>query len=294
MAGLVVLVAALAVVLPVLAAVARNRPGLPPVPRDPWLRATARTTARWRITGVLLGLLAALAVTEHDRLGRGLLLAAPLFTLCVLTGVVVGELRVATPEGAVRSASLQVRRVRDHVPRRLGAAVLGATVLLVLVAAWTTAAGSPDDLGRAGRTLVRRCSEVVSTGVGPWPGSFYTAPLAVLVLAGLAGAALALRRIVQRPRDPADASADAELRVRSVAAVTAATGLLVGVPLGGLTVVAGHALLNVDCRPGWWTALGAASLLLAPAALALTAWCVTVLLAPGSSRASVGTVPGRR
>jgi len=64
-------------------------------------------------------------------------------------------------------------------------ATAAATVLLVLVLGMTTAAGSPDDLGRAGRTLARQCSALVGTAVGPWPGSFYTAPLATVVLAGL-------------------------------------------------------------------------------------------------------------
>jgi hypothetical protein len=145
----------------------------------------ARTTARWRLAGLGVGIGVGIVAAQLDVLGRGLMLAVPLCALCVLVGVVIGELRITAPRGPVRSAGLEVRRIRDYLPRRLTRVVAAATVLLVLVLGMTTAAGSPDDLGRAGRTLARQCSALVGTAVGPWPGSFYTAPLATVVLAGL-------------------------------------------------------------------------------------------------------------
>ena len=145
----------------------------------------ARTTARWRLAGLGVGIGVGIVAAQLDVLGRGLMLAVPLCALCILVGVVIGELRITAPRGPVRSAGLEVRRIRDYLPRRLTRVVAAATVLLVLVLGMTTAAGSPDDLGRAGRTLARQCSALVGTAVGPWPGSFYTAPLATVVLAGL-------------------------------------------------------------------------------------------------------------
>src|SRR3712207_4896776 len=106
------------------------------------------------------------------------------------------ELRVSAPRGPVRSAALEVRRARNYLPRRLTAAVAGTGALLAVVLTATTATGSADDLGRAGRSLVRRCSAVQGGASGPWPGSFYALPLALMVVVGLVLAAIALRRVV--------------------------------------------------------------------------------------------------
>lgn len=141
-------VVVLAVAVARLVLVARSAPALT-APASPELRATARTTGRWRLAGVMAGLVVGVVAAYQGALGRGLLLAAPLFALCVLAGVLAGELRVGVPGGPVRSAGLEVRRVRDYVPRALGSAVLAAGGLLAVVLVLTTAAGSPDDLGLA-------------------------------------------------------------------------------------------------------------------------------------------------
>jgi hypothetical protein len=244
------------------------------------LNATARTTTRWRLVGLVVGLGAGLAVTALDVLGRGLLLAAPVGALCVLGGVVVGELRIARPLGPVRSAGLEVRRVRDYLPSALTRGVAGASALLGLLLVATSLAGSPDDMGRAGRTLARQCSALVSQAVGPWPGSFYSLPLAAVVLSGLLLAAFALRRVVHRPRSGEDRSADDALRRRAAEAVTAGVGLLVAVPLAGVSAFAAHALANVGCAPTSWRVAAGALGLLVPALAVLAAWCVVVLITP--------------
>src|SRR3712207_5636972 len=59
-------------------------------------------TRRWRVVGFVLGAGAALATGLSGGLGRGLMLAAPVFAVFVLAGVVFGELRVTAPAGAVR------------------------------------------------------------------------------------------------------------------------------------------------------------------------------------------------
>lgn len=277
------LVLLLVLLLAGVAAAAVVRGTGPAVPASQRLLAVDRGTRRWRAGGLLLGVVAAAVSTGSGGLGRGVLLAAPLLAVFVLAGVVVGELRVTAPTGSTRTASLEVRRVRDYLPPRLGAAVLSATGVLTALLVATTAGGTADDLGRAGRWLARTCSAEQSVAVGPWPGSFYSAPLAVVVAAGLLVAALALHLVVRRPRQGEEAATDDALRRRACAAVTAATGLLVAVPLAGAGFFAAHALLRIGCRPGWWTALGWALLLLVPAAVGLAAWCAAVLLArPGS------------
>jgi hypothetical protein len=257
---------------------ARSVPRAVPL-TSPELEATARTTGRWRLAGVAVGLVLGLLSAYQGGLGRGLLLAAPLFALCVLAGVLVGELRVSAPGGPVRRAVLEVRRRRDYVPRALGSAVVAAGALLAVVLALTTAAGSADDMGRAGRSLERRCSAVMSEGAGPWPGSYYAFPLVVVVLCGLLAAAVVLTRVVRRPLQSEDLAVDEALRRSAAGAVTAAVGLLITVPLAGISAVAGAALSNISCRPELWTIAAIALGALALASLTLASWCASTLTA---------------
>jgi hypothetical protein len=265
----------------------------PVVPSSPELRAIARMTGRARLAGAAVGVVVGVVAAYQGGLGRGLLLAAPLFALCVLAGVLVGELRVGTPGGPVRQAALEVRRVRDYLPRALGSAVGAAGALLAVVLVLTTAVGSPDDMGRAGRDLVRRCSAVLTAGAGPWPGSYYAFPLAVVVLCGLLAAGVVLTRVVRRPRQSDDLAVDEALRRSAAGAVTAAVGLLITVPLAGVSIVAGAALVGVSCHPAWWSvaALGLATV--AIACLALAAVCVSTLTARGWRDARLAVPAGR-
>jgi hypothetical protein len=250
------------------------------------LWATARVTARWRIAGLVVGVVVGVGAAGLDVLGRRLLLAAPMCALCVLAGVVAGELRVTSPEGPVRSAGLEIRTVRDYLPRALTRAVAAATVLLAVVLVLTTAAGSPDDLGRAGRTLARQCSAVSGQSVGPWSGSFYSVPLGVVLVSGLLLAGIALRRVVHRPRSGDDPRVDDALRRHAAEAVIASCGLLVAVPLAGVSFFAAHALLTIECAPAAWTVAGAGLGLLMPALAVLAVRCGTVLASPSGGRAA--------
>lgn len=241
------------------------------------LRTVETTTIRWRALGTIAGLAGGGAAMSGGGLGRGVLLAAPIFGVCVLGGVVVGELRVASPGGTERRAALEVRRVSVYVPRRLGGVVAATSALLVAVMVVTTLTGSPDELGRAGRALVLRCSATLTETAGPWPGSYYTVPLAVIVAVGLACSALAARRIVRRPRQGEDPVADDALRREALGAVVAATGILVAIPLAGISLVAAGAMLGTSCRPGWWSVIRWSLLALCLALVALVGWCAAAL-----------------
>jgi hypothetical protein len=135
-------------------------------------------------------------------------------------------------------------------------------------------------MGRPGRELFRQCSPVQGQGHGPWPGSFYSGPLALVVAVGLVLAGLALVRIARRPSQAEDAGLEDALRRRSAAAVTAATGLLVAVPLAGVSGIAAAGLFAIECRPTWWTVLGWGLLAVLPLAIGLAARSLVVLLAP--------------
>ena len=252
--------------------------------------------ARW--AGLLVGVVAAVLVLGSGSLGVGVLLSAPALGLGVLLGVVVGELigsRVSRDR--VRVAALEVRRVRDYLPRGLTATVATAGSLLAALLALTTAMAAPDDMGRSGRALFRRCSAAMGESHGPWPGSFYSLPLAVVLLVGAGIALVALRVVVLRPRSsgPGDPLEDDAWRRRSVTAVVGSLGVLVALPLAGVAFLAAAGLGGIGCRPVAWT-VGAWVLgLTVPAALAVATWSALAIVAPGMvGRGVVGSGPGPR
>jgi hypothetical protein len=222
-------------------------------------------------------------------LGRGLLFAAPLFSLFALAGTLAGELLGPAPGGPVRRAHLRVRRVRDYASRRLGAVVIAATVALFALGAVTTMVASTDDLDRAGRSLA--CvSGQHGAAHHPWPGSFYTVPGLGLVLAGLVLAALTLRRIAGRPQLIDITEDDDELRRRSTDLVASATGIMVLAPLAGIALSAGGPLIALAdvCGHAWWTGAGWSLIGLAGAASGLAIWCVSRLLQPRNCARGAG------
>jgi hypothetical protein len=260
-----------------------RRPATIPVGPAALPAGVTRRAAGWRWAGLIGGLAAGGAAAESGALGRGLLLAAPVFGLCVLAGVVVGELTVRPPTGRTRIAGLADRRIRDYLPRGLTTAVIAAAAVLLALLAVTTATGSPDDLGRPGRSLLLQCSADLRQGAGPWPGSFYSLPLGAVVVTGLIIAGAALRVVVRRPRAGADltsAPADDAMRRRAARTITGACGVLVALPLAAVCVLSASAMLSLSCRPVWWTVAGWALLASLPALASLMGWCAVVLLTP--------------
>lgn len=245
------------------------------------LGVVAHSTRRWRLAGMLVGLVAAVTTALGGALGRGLMLAVPLFGLCALLGVIAGERGVRAPAGARRSVTLEVRSPRDYLPLILSSAVGVATVALGALLVFTSATGSADDLGRAGRALNRACSATSAQGRGPWPGIFYAWPLAAVVVIGLAVAAIALGSVTSRPRQAEDLAVDDALRRQAATGVIAAVGLLVTVPLAAVSVVAAPGLLQICAAPAAWTVIGVVLLAVAPLALALGCWCAVVLIGSG-------------
>jgi hypothetical protein len=243
---------------------------------------------------VITGLAAGGAAAASGALGRGLLLAGPVFGLCVLGGVVAGEISVRPTRGHTRTAVVEVRRVRDYLPRGLAVAVTAAAALLAALVTVTTATARPDDLGRPGRVLLLSCVPGLQQDHGPWPGSFYSVPLAAMVAVGLIAGGGALRVVIRRARTAADAdaiAADDALRQRAARTITGGCGILVALPLAGACLVSAGALLSFSCRPAWWTYAGWALLALLIPVLTLIGWCAAVLLAP--ARAITAARPAR-
>jgi hypothetical protein len=269
----------------------RSRPARRALSRVEVMMANHRVAVGWRWAGIGLGVVAAALTAKGLWLGLGMMLAPVAFGLLVIAGVIVGELATIPQRQGVRTAALKTRNVRHYLPRLLGGLVAASTLSLGALLVATTLMGSADDLGRAGRSLSRICSPATVAGGGPtsashgpWPGLFYSVPLAVAVLVGLVSAALALRTVVLRPRsgsDPELIAADEVLRRRSAEAVVAATGVMVAASLVGVALTAASGLLGT-CPTASWTMGGIALLVLATLMLLLAIYCLALLLAgPG-------------
>jgi hypothetical protein len=211
------------------------------------------------------------------------MLALAAFGGCVLLGTAVGE-TVVRPrrDPGVRSASLTPRRVRDYLPPTaapVAAMVVATGGLLVLTT--LTGDGGPG---------LERGLGCVAGGVSgmhtPYPGSYYSLPLAAALAIVLGIATLAARQVVRRPRGMApDSSDDDLLRRSSLDVIVAATGCAVSAPLFGICLVAGGAMRSLataqpSCAPGWYGPVGAALLVFSLVPLVVTLACLVRLLLP--------------
>ena len=248
-----------------------------------WVRVT------WAAALVIGGVAAWLVQGSLD-LGRGTMLVPAVLGLFVVVGVGLAEtvVRPRRPTGP-RTASIVPRRVADYLPRALATAVVGITALHLGTLALTTATASTDDMGRAGRQIAAQCANFGS-GAGPYPGSFYSAPLTLLLLViGLATAA-ALVAVVRRPRGFAtDDVGDDVLRQRSTTRVLAAAGAAVAASHAGIAFFAGTALLRMDCQRAWMDSVGWGLVASMPAALLLLGWFLARVVAPGGLHAASTT-----
>jgi hypothetical protein len=261
---LIPLAGLLIVALVVARALRRNRPGHTPAAGRPGRSKAAKASARaarlavlWRGVGVLAGAVVAarLAYAPPAWLGLGLAFAAPMFALFVLAGVLAGEAVRYGRSGRAQSVPRWDRSVLPGAETRWVAGLTGALVVLLTV---TTAVGSPDESGRAGRSLSVACSTDAgfTLASGPWPGSYYSIPMAVAVAAGMLATAAVLHRVARRPASGSELSAAVELRRRSARTVMAAAGLLVAVILTGTAYLAGAALVGIGCETGWYGPAG--------------------------------------
>lgn len=243
-----------------------------------------------RIAGLALGLVGAyLAIGEYG-LGLGQLVSVPIAAGGLLIGVLVEELLVSPPRSTTRHARIELRRMSDYLPIKLFILVAVLTGILALVLTVTTVTGVPDDLGRAGRALRVVCANGSVSQLGPWPGVFYSAPAALVILTGLLFGMLGLRRITERPRVGSDATSrlvDDDNRRRSARTIVSAYGLLVTGPLTGVALVSGLDLLQ-SCGSLTIHVVGLALVATGIASVVIFCWLIAAMLAVRMPR--LGTV----
>ncbi|MFG2555391.1 hypothetical protein [Streptomyces sp. NPDC048581] len=243
--------------------------GSRPSTSAPASRAPVDRYARW--TGLAVGVSAALWLSPLNN-GEGTLYAILAFGLCAVAGVLLGDALTAPRRGAVRTAGLTPRRVRDYVPPRMTLLLLCLAAALVVLLTTAAAVASPDDLGRAGRALTVACGGVTQSYT-PWPGLYYGLPTLASLTLSTAACGWSLRRISTRPGD------EQSRRDRALA-IVAAWGLVVSSSLFGAASTVSGALMSTTCdgvagAVGNWTVwpLGLLALITAP-------WCLFTIISP--------------
>ena len=235
------------------------------------------------VVGVVLAGWVLLEPTPFDRgLGSAAVVAPLVLGVVLLVAVLLGELVVRPRHsGGARTASLRPRRLRDPLPRRLTRLVGAMTVAAVLLCTYTALTASPDDTGRAGRALFAQCTATVSSGRGPYPGSFYVVPYLVGLAVVAVVAVLAALRISHRTLG-ADAVAEERYRLAGLTSVVSAYGLTLSAPFAGISFFAGTALLGHSCPQTGWKVVGIAALALTLCSVGTALVCLLGVLAPGA------------
>lgn len=256
----------------------------------PGLAGLRRVTLAARVGALAAGGALLVAAASAGGLGRALMLAPVLFGACQVLGVLLAD---AIAHGSARTpgtAAVEARRVRDFLPTALTRVVVASGIVLGGCLIWTTALASADDQGRQGRALSYACTtDCARASVGPWPGSYYSAPLTIGLLIVVALTLLAVRFTAARPRNGADPEilrVDGAIRRRSVESAMAGAGVALVGSLAGTAAVVGLRLLNAQHAPSWLSAAALPASIVAGLALVGLVWCVSLLLTPGPSGAA--------
>ncbi|GAA4418093.1 hypothetical protein GCM10023169_07240 [Georgenia halophila] len=172
----------------------------------------------------------------------------------------VGERTWPRPVGAVRSAALRRRSVRDLTGRRLVLLIVTVAVLGVALLVFSLTA---DQSGRAVAHLITSEDARAGSGggaSGPYPGAPYAVPVAVGTLMVLLAGAWVLHLAARRPAVSGTRVVDdLVLRRTSARRILGGTQLAVGATATGVLLVAGGALSNAGWALGAWVTVGLAA-----------------------------------
>lgn len=220
---------------------------------NPTVAAFARRSAICQITSLAVGIAFAWRLATIDEFGIGVAMAPSALAICLLIGVLIGELSIGDRSSGTRNAILEVRSVWTYLSRTTIRVLAVLAGLFLTTLTITSIVGAPDELGRPGRSLTILCNPGQENSSGPWPGTFYSLPMGAVVLTGIILAAITLRTVLHRPRLTSDENilaADDALRRNSVQKITAAVGFLIAAPLAGAAYSAAVALhMNCEGKP---------------------------------------------
>lgn len=295
--GLAVMAVALAVIVFIWAG-RRKRAIFLDKERYPGLVALCRSTMTARYIGLGAGVAVFVGVLAMPwRLGRGLFLAPAAAGTVLILAVLVGQ-RLAY--GYARDpgvAAVEHRLVRNYLPRRLTLVVLLVLLALLAAAAWTTLAASRDDFGLKRAFSVAGLDEnvrgvqpgtaLVTVRQTPFPGSFYTSMLGIGLPIVLALGMVALWVTARRPRNGADpnlVAVDDLVRKQTSEGIVAALGVAVSLSLLGIALVSMEPVWDMRQFGISYTLGGIAFGMAAALSLVAAAWCMVLVLVPGTGR----------
>lgn len=266
----------------------------------PGLSRLSTVSSMARIVGLLVGigtLTIIWLLGDADRWGLTLFLAPAIFALTQIVATLVAGVLTHDAARTRGTAGLEVRRISTYLPTRLSVLVAATTAVLGLALAWATAVGVPDARGRAGRAFsyVIPGEPTFTVTIGPWPGSFYSVPLAVALGLVLVIAGIAISVTVRRPRDashPEIVRVDDLVRARAVESVLAAVGVGVAGTLFLVCILVSLLAIPQNTVPAVLRLPGWSAVALEFAAIAMAIWCTVLLLLPGAGT-RVGQAQGR-
>ncbi|WP_432835918.1 hypothetical protein [Dactylosporangium sp. CA-092794] len=185
-----------------------------------------------RLSGVVAGLLAAVALAARPEPDEGPSAAVAALAALAAAGLFAADRTVPRPaQTGVRTARLVRRRLLDVVPFAPAAGVLVLAGALTGLLVATGAASRPHNFSATtppnpadGRHLGCLSGGVAQSG--PWPGWHYAIPVLATVALATVAAVAALRSLVVRPL------ADAH-RHQAASSVVGALGVVVATPLAG-------------------------------------------------------------
>ncbi|MGO4957591.1 hypothetical protein ACTQ49_10035 [Luteococcus sp. Sow4_B9] len=268
----------------------RRRRLTPDPTTHPDLARLERSSATARWVAILAAVGTVFIVAPQGRFGLGILLTP---AACALTALVVLALNEALVWRRARTpgiAALETRSRTQYLPRQLlwATGLLTVALTALLVWCWLRQDPTPDAMGTVGRSFGwPRPASVDGDALeplwehsasGPYPGTWYSLPLAAVLGACVAVAALGVWLATTRPRngaDPAVVAVDDQTRRLSVEAMVAALQIGVGGSLAACATLAAFAIGDHLTEMAWLL-VGAALF-----ALAAATWALTMLLAPG-------------
>ncbi|MCT1458107.1 hypothetical protein M3G03_00865 [Aestuariimicrobium sp. p3-SID1156] len=230
-------------------------------------------TSRW-LGLVIAALIALAAMVTPSRFGRGFMMAPGLFSYGMLLALLGGELwvwRCARTDGV---ASLETRSNTSYISWRPVATLATCLAVLAVLLVWALGTQDSDPSSYSyGRAHVTVHPDGGTSSWGPFPGSFYSGPIAIMLAIGLVMLALGIVITLRRPRngaDPVVVAVDDAARRETIEAMIAA------VTAGVAGTLVFCSLLSIRGSL-WW-------LVASVTGVVACAWAFSVLLVPGRGK----------
>ncbi|KXP09253.1 hypothetical protein AXK57_14685 [Tsukamurella pulmonis] len=233
--------------------------------------------------------IAAAWLITTDELGRGILLAGPVFVLVIQLGLAAATTIISTAirsSGDVRMAALGTRRAADSAPRFLTAAT-GVGVAAAFAILFIACIVADIDRGTSEyRAFTHLRNDGSVSTFAPFAGSFYSGPLAITLAISIVTTVVTLigaQRWGALDHLEFDVTLRLGISVRTVAG-TAMTAALILVLVGASTSQAAFEMSDSPDDTVWWL-LGRIGFPTAAAfGLGLGAWALLAFLAPALGR----------